>query len=101
MSSSAKKLIIVKHLSAIESLARIDAIIFDKTGTLTENKFSLKKISFFNSNLNDYTEKEVLKIIGQLSQKSCHHVSLALRSFFYKKKEEAITQVYKENFNYT
>jgi Cation transport ATPase len=38
-----KKKIIVRSLSAIETLARVDTLCLDKTGTITTGKLNVKK----------------------------------------------------------
>lgn len=83
MSSSAKKLIIVKHLSAIESLARIDAIIFDKTGTITLGKPVVTKVALMDST---YTENELLAIAGALENNSLHPLAQAVVNYVHDKK---------------
>lgn len=75
MSSSAKKLIIVKHLSAIESLAKIDEIIFDKTGTITLGKPEVTKIDYMTK---EYSEAKMLSIAASLENNSLHPLAQAV-----------------------
>lgn len=83
MSSSAKKLIIVKHLSAVESLARIDAIIFDKTGTITLGKPVVTKVEMIRDT---YTESQLLAIAGSLENNSLHPLAQAVVNYVHEKK---------------
>ena len=41
---SARKMVVVKRLQGVETLASVTAIVADKTGTLTENRMRLEKI---------------------------------------------------------
>ncbi len=73
--SSAKKGILIKNSTVLESLKDIDTIIFDKTGTLTYGKLKIAK--FYNySHLKD---KELLSYIGSLEKLSNHPLAISLK----------------------
>lgn len=58
LSVAAKKLarrhVIVKNFTSIETLGAVDVICSDKTGTLTQNKMTVEKL-YFNNRIYDVT----------------------------------------------
>lgn len=56
----ARRNVIVKDLSSVETLGSTTVILTDKTGTLTENKIHVDTFSFPNENLKVHIEKDVL-----------------------------------------
>ncbi|MBF0606360.1 MAG: HAD-IC family P-type ATPase [Candidatus Magnetobacterium sp. LHC-1] len=70
--------ILVRHLSAIESLGAIQTICLDKTGTITKNKMSVVKIKtmfddiktiegHWDKAISNSTSLEVLRLLGAVS----------------------------------
>ncbi len=47
----AKKNVLIKRLTSVETLGGINVIFTDKTGTLTENKIDVNRLIFFNEEL--------------------------------------------------
>lgn len=41
----ARRGLLVRHLQALETLARVDTVVFDKTGTLTQDAFGLERVA--------------------------------------------------------
>ncbi len=80
ISSSAKKLIIVKHLWAIEALSRVDSIIFDKTGTLTLWKPNVSQIINHLSDDNKQTQA-LMSIAATIENSSLHPIASAIVSY--------------------
>src|SRR5699024_6266842 len=52
-----KKNILVRSLSAIETLARVDTLCLDKTGTITTGNLNVKKIITFNGSSEEMIKK--------------------------------------------
>lgn len=57
-----KKNILVRSLSAIETLARVDTLCLDKTGTITTGKLTVKDTLSYNN----YSEKQVQAIATKI-----------------------------------
>ena len=71
----AKNGILVKKSETLENAHKIDTIVFDKTGTLTYGKLSMSKIY----NYSDYSEKELIKIVSSIENKSTHPIASAFK----------------------
>ena len=68
--------ILIKSSSTIENLNNIDAVVFDKTGTLTYGKLGISEIYNYSSE----SDKEILKKVASLEQKSTHPIKEAFQS---------------------
>ncbi|MBD3214606.1 MAG: HAD-IC family P-type ATPase [Candidatus Lokiarchaeota archaeon] len=70
----AKRGVIIKNLSAIESLGRVSVICADKTGTITKNEMTVKKIVFqldeYNVSGSGYINEGEIKIDGKRVDKT-------------------------------
>lgn len=58
-----KKNILVRSLSAIETLARVDTLCLDKTGTITTGNLNVKKIITFSDFSEEMVKKTATKIV--------------------------------------
>lgn len=71
----AKNGILVKKSETLEMAHKIDTIVFDKTGTLTHGNLQISKIY----NYSNFTEKELLKLVGSIESKSTHPIANAFK----------------------
>ncbi|MCC7369233.1 MAG: cadmium-translocating P-type ATPase [Chloroflexi bacterium] len=74
VNAAARRKIIVKNLSALETLSRIDAIIFDKTGTITLGRPQVSEVV----NLSDQPMPRLLGIVEAIERSSLHPLAKAL-----------------------
>lgn len=77
VNAAAKKRIIVKRLSSLEALAKIDTLVFDKTGTITIGKPKLKNVNLLSK---DLSQKEVLAIAWAIERNSLHPLAKSIIS---------------------
>lgn len=82
---AAKKGILVKNNEVLELASKIDVAVFDKTGTLTNGNLSVSKIN----NHSDYTEKELLEILGSIEKNSIHPIAKGINSYLKENKIKA------------
>jgi cation-transporting P-type ATPase E len=73
----ARRKVLVRKLSAIETLARVDTICLDKTGTITTGKLKFEKIIPWNGNNIPDIQKAVSSII--YASEDDNETSLALK----------------------
>lgn len=81
--NASKKGILVKTSETLENAHKVKTICFDKTGTLTKGELSISKIY----NYSEIDEKEILKIVASIENKSEHPIA---RAIVKKSQEEKI-----------
>ncbi len=69
--------ILIKNAESLEIGNKIDTIIFDKTGTLTIGKPQVQK-TFFDPNLNEPEQFEILSLTKEIESKSTHPLATAV-----------------------
>lgn len=70
--ANAKRKIIIKGSSYLDSLANVDTLIMDKTGTLTKASFEITKIN---------GDEKIIKIAKGLEKNSTHPLALAINKY--------------------
>ncbi|MBA3813240.1 MAG: cadmium-translocating P-type ATPase [Alphaproteobacteria bacterium] len=78
MGTAAKKGILIKDLTSLEALRKIDQVVFDKTGTLTRGEFSL----IFSDALAEIPEEQLLALAASLQKGSEHPLARAFLKAF-------------------
>ncbi|HHW69128.1 MAG TPA: copper-translocating P-type ATPase [Tenericutes bacterium] len=73
----ATRSVLVKNSASLEKASKVKTVIFDKTGTLTKGKLGVSEII----NFSDYTDDQLLGIIGSIESKSEHPISKAIVSY--------------------
>ena len=72
--NASKKGILVKTSETLENAHKVKSICFDKTGTLTKGELSISKLY----NYSNIDEKEILKIVASIENKSEHPIARAI-----------------------
>ena len=72
--NASKKGILIKTSEALENAHKIKTICFDKTGTLTKGELTIFKIY----NYSNLEEKEIIKIVASIENKSEHPIARAI-----------------------
>lgn len=78
VNSAAKKRIIIKRLSSLESLSRVDTVIFDKTGTITLGRPKLTEVALISDK---FTRQKILSIAEAIERNSLHPLAKAVVAF--------------------
>ena len=72
--NASKKGILIKTSEALENAHKVKTICFDKTGTLTKGELTISKIY----NYSNLEEKEIIKIVASIENKSEHPIARAI-----------------------
>lgn len=98
VNSAARKLIIVKNLTAIEAMSRVDSLMFDKTGTLTLGKPQVTNMDIYNVLENGDNlilwSSEIIAIAASIENNSTHPLAKAIVNYALQKQ---IKSVYTSN----
>ena len=76
--NSARRGILIKGGTHLESMASLDTICFDKTGTLTDSEPTVQRVVACT---NGYTEQQVVKLAARAGVHSQHPLALAVLNF--------------------
>ncbi len=85
----AKKGILVKGATYLDTLAQVDIFAFDKTGTLTTGDFTVRTVK----SVNGATNEEVLGLVASLEQDSVHPIAKAFANIEVCEKGECVEEV--------
>ena len=89
---AAKRGILVKGSTFLDSLAMVKAVAFDKTGTLTKGVFKVTEIVPSNG----FSQAELLKLAAQAESNSNHPIAKSIRLAYAKPIDEATISNYTE-----
>lgn len=92
LGSSARKGVLIKGATHLETLAKADTVIFDKTGTLTYGDFEVSEIYATK----DSTNEEVLELIAYAESFSNHRIAKSIVKAYQKDINTAWVEEYKE-----
>lgn len=84
---AAKKGILVKGATYLDTLAGVKAIAFDKTGTLTKGVFKVSEIVPYNN----FTQAELLRLAAQAESNSNHPIAKSLLEAYGKPIDHVIS----------
>lgn len=87
VNSAAKKRIIIKRLSSLESLSKVDTVIFDKTGTITLGRPKLTEVVLTTEK---FTKQQILSIAEALERNSLHPLAKAVVAFARENKTQTL-----------
>ncbi len=89
---AAKRGILVKGSTFLDSLAEVKAIAFDKTGTLTKGVFKVTEMV----SRNGFTQAELLKLAAEAELNSNHPIAKSIREAYGKPIDESTISDYTE-----
>lgn len=89
---AAKRGILVKGSTFLDSLAEVKAIAFDKTGTLTKGVFKVTQMV----SRNGFTQAELLKLAAEAESNSNHPIAKSIREAYGKPIDESTISDYTE-----
>jgi len=92
LGSSARRGVLVKGATYLETLAAAKAVAFDKTGTLTSGEFEIREIFATE----DSSEEEVLELIAYGESFSNHKIAKSIVSAYKKTINTAWVEGYRE-----
>lgn len=92
LGSSARKGVLIKGATHLETLAKADTVIFDKTGTLTYGDFEVSEIYATEDSL----KEEVLELIAYAESFSNHRIAKSIVKAYQKDINTAWVEEYKE-----
>lgn len=92
LGSSARKGVLIKGATHLETLAKADTVIFDKTGTLTYGDFEVSEIYATE----DSSKEEVLELIAYAESFSNHRIAKSIVKAYQKDINTAWVEEYKE-----
>ena len=89
---AAKRGILVKGSTFLDSLAAVKAIAFDKTGTLTKGVFKVTQMATRNG----FTQAELLRLAAEAELNSNHPIAKSIREAYGKPIDESTISDYTE-----
>ncbi|MEH2253541.1 heavy metal translocating P-type ATPase [Nostoc sp.] len=94
--SAAKRGILVKGSTFLDTLNAVNTVVFDKTGTLTKGVFKVAKIV----PLNGFNEQELLQLAAKVESHSNHPIAQSIRKAYGGKIDEFEVRDYEEIAGY-
>lgn len=89
---AAKRGILVKGATYLDTLTQVKTVVFDKTGTLTQGNFQVTDVVSENG----FTERQLLALAAQAESYSNHPVAQSIRQAYGQPVDESTVQTYEE-----
>jgi len=89
---AAKRGILVKGSTFLDTLSAVKTVVFDKTGTLTKGVFKVAQIVPKNG----FTESELLQLAAEVELNSNHPVAQSIRDAYGEKIDSSQVEAYEE-----
>jgi Cd2+/Zn2+-exporting ATPase len=89
---AAKRGILVKGSSFLDTLTQVKTVVFDKTGTLTQGNFRVTEIVTHNG----LSEQQLLALAAQVESQSNHPVAQSIRQAYGQAIDSSTVQDYEE-----
>jgi Cd2+/Zn2+-exporting ATPase len=89
---AAKRGILVKGATFLDTLAAVKAVVFDKTGTLTQGAFKVSQVS----NHNGFTKEQLLRLAAEAEFHSNHPIAKSIREAYGEPINESAIASYSE-----
>jgi len=89
---AAKRGILVKGSTFLDTLSAVKTVVFDKTGTLTKGVFKVAQIVTKNG----FTESELLQLAAEVELNSNHPVAQSIRDAYGEKIDSSQVEAYEE-----
>lgn len=89
---AAKRGILVKGSTFLDTLTEVTTVVFDKTGTLTKGVFKVAKVVPKNG----FTEAELIAIAAKIESQSNHPIAKSIREAYGKKIDDSEVKDYEE-----
>ncbi|MDZ4877871.1 MAG: Zinc-transporting ATPase [Chroococcidiopsis cubana SAG 39.79] len=89
---AAKRGILVKGSTFLDTLTSVKTVVFDKTGTLTKGVFKVAQIVPKNG----FTQDELLQLAAEVESHSNHPVAESIREAYGKKIDDSQVEAYEE-----
>ncbi|MBD2516815.1 cadmium-translocating P-type ATPase [Nostoc sp. FACHB-973] len=93
---AAKRGILVKGSTFLDTLNIVKTVVFDKTGTLTKGVFKVSEILAYN----DFVEKELLELAAKVESHSNHPIAQSIRNAYGDKIDASDVRDYEEIAGY-
>jgi Cd2+/Zn2+-exporting ATPase len=94
---AAKRGILIKGSTFLDTLTKVNTVVFDKTGTLTKGTFKVVKIVPINS---DFNQHDLLTLATQIESHSNHPIAQSIRDAYGQSIDVSVVKNYEEIAGY-
>ncbi|WP_341525409.1 heavy metal translocating P-type ATPase [Nostoc sp. UHCC 0302] len=94
---AAKRGILIKGSTFLDTLTKVNTVVFDKTGTLTKGTFKVTQIVPSNSDFNQY---DLLTLAAKIESHSNHPIAQSIRDAYGQSIDVSVVRDYEEIAGY-